>query len=125
MKKSKIFVVLMLTALAVVTFTNIYADISTSFPEEDVTGITNVNNGAKRIWKTVTFIVQMVAFGAVIFAGVRYMLASADQKADIKKSLAALVLGAILVFAASTVVQFVTTAGKAVMTTTETETKTQ
>lgn len=115
MKIYKIASIIVLIALFVVICTNVYADISTSFPPGDETGISNVNNSAKKVWKTVTTIVQMVAFGAVIFAGVRYMIASADQKADIKKGLAMLVIGAILVFAASTVVQFVTTAGQAVM----------
>lgn len=38
------------------------------------------------------------------------MFASADQKADIKKSMIILVLGAILVFGASTVAKFIMTA---------------
>ena len=115
MKISKIVITSILFVLVMVFLTNVYADISTSFPEGDETGITSVNDSAKRVWKTVTTIVQMVAFGAVIFAGVRYMLASADQKADIKKGLAILVIGAILVFAASTVVKFVVNAGQTAM----------
>lgn len=122
MRKSKIFVIALLFVGAIMIFTNVYADISTSFPAASGTGIPNIENGAKAVWKTVTTIFQMLAFGAIIFAGVRYMLASADQKADIKKGLAALVIGAILVFAASTVVKFVTTAAKTVMETTTTTT---
>ena len=37
------------------------------------------------------------------------MLASADQKADIKKSLGILVIGCAIVFGATIVIQFITT----------------
>ena len=43
------------------------------------------------------------------------MFASADQKADIKKGMIGLVIGAILVFAASTVVQFIISATTSVI----------
>lgn len=55
------------------------------------------------IWSTVIVVIQVLAVAAVVFAGLRYMFASADQKADIKKQLIILVLGAVLVFGASTV----------------------
>ena len=71
------------------------------------TGSNTVTEAAQNIWATVVTIVQILAFAAVVFAGLRYMFASADQKADIKKSLGILTVGAILVFAASTVVKFV------------------
>ena len=80
--------------------------VSTDFP--DASGsIGKINNSAKKIWGTVTTIVQILAFAAVVFAGLRYMFASADQKADIKKGLGMLTIGAVLVFAASTVVKFI------------------
>ena len=67
--------------------------------------ITNVTSLAKNIWSTVTVVAQIIAFVAIIFAGIRYMFASADAKADIKKQTVILVVGAIFVFGASTVVQ--------------------
>lgn len=66
--------------------------------------MTNTANG---IWGTVLTILQILAVAAIVFAGVRYMFASADQRADIKKGLIYLVLGAVLVFAASTVVSLI------------------
>ena len=60
-------------------------------------------------WSVVLLILQVLAVAAFVFAGVRYMFASADQKADIKKSLGALALGAVLVFGASTVINFLVT----------------
>ena len=59
------------------------------------------------IWKTVVTVIQVLAVAAVVFAGLRYMFASADQKADIKKQLIILVIGAVLVFGASTVLSVI------------------
>ena len=99
-------VIMVVFMLALFVVTPVFA-ISTDFPTGNASGIGTINASAKKIWGTVTTIVQILAFAAVVFAGLRYMFASADQKADIKKGLSMLAIGAILVFAASTVVQFV------------------
>lgn len=93
--------------------TNVFADVPANFPGTGTGGSTTLNNAAENAWGTVVTIVQILAFAALVFAGVRYMFASADQKADIKKGMGYLALGAILVFAASTVIQlFMTTANE-------------
>ena len=71
------------------------------------TAITGVTNVANNIWATVAAIVQILAVAAVIIAGVRYMFASADTKADIKQQTVILIVGAILVFAAVPLLQFI------------------
>ena len=76
---------------------------------------TNVTNAAKGIWNTVVTIVQILAVAAVVFAGLRYMFASADQKADIKKSMGILAIGAVLVFGATLILQFIDTASSSVL----------
>ena len=79
------------------------------------TGATNVTTAARGVWATVVTIVQILAVGAVVFAGLRYMFASADQKADIKKSMGILAIGAILVFGATLVLKFVSEAAGSVL----------
>ena len=75
-------------------------------PDQTVTKITD------KVWGTVLTIAQILAFAAIVVAGVRYMFASADARADIKKGLIYLLIGAILVFAASTVVKIVVSSAK-------------
>lgn len=70
-------------------------------------GAAGITKAARNIWSTVTTIVQMLAVAAVVFAGVRYMFASADQKADIKKSMGVLAIGAILVFGSTVIIQLI------------------
>lgn len=78
--------------------------------EEATTGgsaDSNVKGITARVWNTVISVVQVLAVGAVVFAGLRYMFASADAKADIKKQTVILVVGAILVFGATYIVQLI------------------
>ena len=66
------------------------------------------NNALYKIWGVILVVLQIASVAGVIFAGVRYMFASADAKADLKKSMIHLVIGMIIVFGASTVVGFIT-----------------
>lgn len=66
------------------------------------------NNALYKIWGVILVVLQVASIAGVIFAGVRYMFASADAKADLKKSMIHLVIGMIIVFGASTVVGFIT-----------------
>ena len=78
-------------------------------------GVKKVDDAVNKVWGTILSILQIAAVAAIVIAGVRYMFASADEKADIKKGLGVLVVGAILVFAASTVVQFIISATEQVI----------
>ena len=69
--------------------------------------ITEVTSLGKDIWSTLTVIVQIAAIAAIVFAGVRYMFASAEDKADIKKQTVILIVGAALVFAAVPIAKFI------------------
>ena len=102
----KILTIFVVVLMVTLVCTQVFADISTNFPTASGS-IGKVDTSVKKIWGTVMTIVQILAFAAVVFAGLRYMFAAADQKADIKKGLGMLTIGAILVFAASTVVKFV------------------
>ena len=49
------------------------------------TGSETVNSLVGNIWTTVSIVIYTLAVGCIVFAGLRYMLSSADAKADIKK----------------------------------------
>lgn len=120
MKKSKKIVLRILPVLMVlmVVFTvssnflfaanNTTEPISTDFSKmSGGQGSNTLNNTARNIWGSLTLILQILAVAAIVFAGVRYMFASADAKADIKKQMIILVIGAVLVFAASTIISII------------------
>ena len=87
----------------VFAFSNFTSDMNI----ESNKSIGTANAAVYRVWGTVCLILQVLAVAAIVIAGVRYMFASADAKADIKKQSVGLVVGAILVFAASTIVSFI------------------
>lgn len=109
MKKSRklmlrlVPVFLVLTLICVST-SSIFA-ISVTKPSGSANA--NISKLAGNIWGTVAVIVQILAIAAIVLAGVRYMFASADEKADIKKQTVILVVGAILVFAAVPIAGFI------------------
>lgn len=114
MKRSKkimlrvlpVLMILMVVLVGNLSAVNVPADPSTL----QSTGSATVNAMAKNIWGTVALIVQILAIAAIVFAGVRYMFASADAKADIKQQTIILLVGALLVFAAVPIINFVTKA---------------
>ncbi|MGN1013003.1 MAG: TrbC/VirB2 family protein [Clostridia bacterium] len=100
---------IVLVALLIVGNTVFAADASSTVNNimNNNQSIGSVNTMAKRIWGTVLTILQICAVAAIVFCGVKYMFASAENKAEIKNGMIGLVVGAILVFAASTVVQVI------------------
>ena len=66
------------------------------------------NSAKSNIWGLLLTVLQVASIAGVIFAGVRYMFASSDSKADMKKSMIYLIIGMVIVFSASTVVGITT-----------------
>ena len=106
--------IVVILVMAVIVSTSVLAAPASNFPQGNI-GVAEVTTTAQKIWGTVTGIFKILAFGAILFAGLRYMFASVDEKADIKRSLGMLVIGAVLVFSAASVVQFVVNAGNEVI----------
>lgn len=111
MKKSKkiILRILPIVMLLLVVFTtNVFAgafdDFNVDTMNVDADTGTNTIKTVNKVWGIILTVLQVAAIAAVVFAGVRYMFASADSKADIKKQMIWLAVGAILVFGASTVI---------------------
>lgn len=104
-KKIMLRVLPILMVLMVVVTTNVFA-INAVQPSQG-TAISGITGLANDIWATIATIVQILAIAAIVIAGVRYMFASADTKADIKGQTVILVVGAVLVFAAVPLAQFI------------------
>ena len=75
----------------------------------------NALNGLfKNVWSAIQTIANFVALVMVVVAGIRYMFASADQKADIKKQTVILIVGAVFIFAAGNIVKLIADAAQAI-----------
>lgn len=105
--KKNIQLVIICTLIAIFSINSVcIAATSANFPTGGTVDRT-VSQATGKVWGSVVKVVQILAFAAIIFAGLRYMFASADGRADIKKGLIILALGAVLVFATTTIVSLV------------------
>lgn len=115
MKKFNKIMSVLLVLVAVVAFVApVFAEKTASPITTDLSAIgeesiTSMDSAVGKGWNTIKLILQVCAIGAIVFAGVRYMFASADQKADIKKSMGVLAIGAALVFGATFIIDFIVT----------------
>lgn len=98
---------IVLVAMVIITNSVLAVDIPKGTESQAVKGL--VGN----IWATVMVVMRVLAVAAIVFAGVKYMFASAESKADIKGGLIGLVVGAVMVFGATFLVDMLTsTAGE-------------
>lgn len=75
----------------------------------------DLRDKTKDVWATVVVLVQIASVACVVFAGLRYMFASADQKADIKQGLIYITIGAMFVFGATSIISLVADAAKDIL----------
>ncbi len=66
-----------------------------------------IGKTTEKAFGTFIELAKYAAFAILIFAGVRYMFASADARADIKKQTAILFIGAAIVFAAQPFIELI------------------
>ncbi len=126
MKKIFITIFILIFSFFLISANNVYCEDNTTnnlqsiiddskigggFNSNDIQYNNNVNNSLKdpisRVWGIVLTALQVAAIAGVIYAGVRYMYSSSDQRADLKKSMISLIIGMVIVFTGSTVVQIV------------------
>jgi type IV secretory pathway VirB2 component (pilin) len=106
MKKAGKIVVALFIVLAIVSIS--VASFADEFTPGDLTGSTSVNtNGIKDLGNNIVGVVRvvgvLVAVIILLILGIKYMMGSAEEKADYKKSMIPYLVGAVLVFAASTI----------------------
>lgn len=83
-----------------------------SFTRFDNNGNLSADTAAMHIMGTGIQTVKVVGYGIsivmLLYIGIKYMLAAPSEKADLKKSLVIFVVGAVLVFAATTILDIIT-----------------
>ena len=109
MKLSKVFSVVMIAVMLLASVSNVALAINPN----SIVGNTNTNASTKvkGFGENILGIVQTVgtiaAIVTLIILGIKYMMGSAEEKAEYKKTLMPYVIGAVLVLAASNVVTWV------------------
>lgn len=109
-KYSKIIMIMVVFAIAITPmFSTVFGGsqgVPTGFPSgSSASG--QIMDMVSTGWGLVLSICQIAAFAIIIFCGLKYMFASASEKADLKKSMVPLLIGGILVFGSTFIVQIV------------------
>lgn len=114
-KVLKIVAVILLVMLAFTVIQPVFADtidpktITGDVKSVEVSGIQGIANKVATIIRNVAIVVGVIM---LMIIGVKYMLGSAEEKADYKKSLMPLVIGILIVMFASTIVSFILSVAK-------------
>lgn len=115
MKKiSKILVVMLLVLMTMTMFMSVTVNASTdsSSKVEDLFSggsvqVDGINNVGKNIVSIITTIGIIVAVIVLLILGIKYMMGSASEKAEYKKTMIPYLVGAVLIFGASAIAKAV------------------
>ncbi len=109
MKKSiKIISILMIILALILVSTAVFAsDFTPGDVDIDTSDTDSVQNVGSRILGIIRVVGTIVAVGMLIVLGIKYMMGSAEERAEYKKTLFPYFIGAILIFAATTLADMV------------------
>ena len=101
-----LFIILAIASISISSFATITPGDITGEPTGDISteGVVNLGNNIVAVVRTVGVIVAVVI---LLVLGIKYMMGSAEEKADYKKSMIPYIVGAILIFASTTIVGIV------------------
>ena len=108
-KISKIVSVLMIVAMLAMASTVVFAqstDPRTITPVQG-TGTGSVKSLGQQILGIVQLVGSIAAVVVLVVLGIKYMMGSAEEKAEYKKTMIPYLVGAILIFASTTIVNVV------------------
>lgn len=113
-KSVKIISVLLVAVIMVMSFSPVvFADGLSDLginPTPDSSKLGNGANLANTILSALMWLGVAIAVGMMIFLGIKYVTASPDGKADLKKQLGIYVLGLVFILGATTIVGIIRTA---------------
>ena len=74
---------------------------------QSATGTTEVKNFGQNIMGVIQVVAVVIAVVILMVIGIKYMMGSAEEKAEYKKTMIPYIVGAVLVFAGSTIVNVI------------------
>ncbi len=103
MNRIKIKVVSLITAIELMLFkARVYAVSLNDIDPKEPTG-NEITGVGEKVIGIVTMLGSILAVLVLVILGIKYMMGSTDEKAEYKKSMLPYVIGAVLVFAASSI----------------------
>lgn len=111
----KIASVLLTVSILITLGTSVFATTAGGVTITEPGGNNAFSNMGNKVLGYVQWFGYVIAVGMLLFIGIKYMMSSANEKADLKKGSINYVIGAVLVATAATVVGFFQSVGKDVI----------
>ena len=107
-KMSKVIAILLIVIMLVAVTTNVFAAVAgvsdpSTLTGQTVSGTDKITNLGNQIITILTIVGTVASVIVLIVLGLKYMMGSAEEKAEYKKTMLPYVIGAALVFAASAI----------------------
>ena len=102
-KISKIVSVLMIVAMLAMASTVVFAQSTDPRTITPLQGTGSVKSLGQQILGIVQLVGSIAAVVVLVVLGIKYMMGSAEEKAEYKKTMIPYIIGAVLIFAASNV----------------------
>lgn len=94
--------------LFIITLNTCFAGVKTVTPPTGTEpDLPNLKTSGAKVWGIIRTSLQVAALAAFMFAGVKYMFVSSEQKAELKKSLTMVLIGALITFGSTVVVEVI------------------
>lgn len=105
MKKSIKIVTIVLMLMIILGNTLVFAapDPSTYTGESSTIDTTRIDSFGQNVVSIISTVGSIAAVIVLVVLGIKYMMGSAEEKAEYKKTMIPYIIGAVLVFAASTI----------------------
>lgn len=121
MKKAyKVLSILMIVLMVMTICANVFAAVNPDDikADKDTNADDTISNIGSTILSIITSVGMVLAIIVVAVLGVKYMMGSAEEKAEYKKTMIPYLVGAILVFGATAIGKGVINMGQSLITTT-------
>jgi len=107
MKLSKVFSIVMVAIMLVGITCNAVLAFNPASVKPNTSGTSSIQKMGNQIVGIIQTVGTIVSVAVLVVLGVKYMMGSAEEKAEYKKTMVPYVVGAVLVFAASNVAGFI------------------
>ncbi len=107
----KIASVLLTVSILITLGTSVFATV----PTPNIGNATGFADIGSNVLGYIQWFGYAIAVGMLLYIGIKYMMSSANEKADLKKGSINYVIGAVLVFAASTIVGLFKNVGEGIV----------
>lgn len=105
-KTTKVIVAILIAILLVTAVSAVYA-IDPSGIVGNTGGTDKIQDLGKQIVGFIQVIGSIAAVAVLVILGIKYMIGSAEEKAEYKKTMIPYIIGAVLIFAASNIAGFI------------------